>query len=240
VRRNLIKPVAALVAAVILWQLVGFAQAYRIQYEYDELDRLVKVIHPAGETITYSYDPVGNRISKVVDLNIIPPTVVAFVIAEGQAQRSTVKHISAQFSEDVTITSDSLSVTGVGYGAVDLSSAVFDYNSVNYTATWELPDSLPDDQYTATLDSSKISDSNGLELDGNGDGTGGDDAIFEFHRLFGDATGDGTVNYYDLSLLALRWLDTPAETGLDTNTDNLISFPDFASFAENWLVAFSE
>lgn len=44
-----------LTAAIILLQLAVSAHAgYRIEYEYDSLDRLVKVTHPAGETVNYA------------------------------------------------------------------------------------------------------------------------------------------------------------------------------------------
>ena len=166
---------------------------------------------------------------------LVPPTLVASVVSNGQTQRSTVRAISAQFSEDVTITSDTLSIIGQSHGSIDLTGVVFDYNSVSFTATWTMSQSLPDDKYTATLDASKITDSNSRNLDGNGDGIGGDDATFEFHRLFGDATGNAVVDTSDLALLASRWLDTPADTGLDTDNNNFISFLDFAAFAQNWL-----
>jgi len=32
-------------------------------YEYDKLYRLTKVVYPDGRTVTYTYDPVGNRLS---------------------------------------------------------------------------------------------------------------------------------------------------------------------------------
>ena len=37
----------------------------------------------------------------------------------------------------------------------------------------------------------------GLKLDGNGDGTGGDNAVEAFFRIYGDSTGDGAVGIPD-------------------------------------------
>ena len=37
-----------------------------ISYEYDNLYRLTKVIYPNGTSVSYSYDALGNRISKKV------------------------------------------------------------------------------------------------------------------------------------------------------------------------------
>ena len=36
----------------------------RITYEYDELNRLTMVTYPNGQTVTYTYDALGNRLSK--------------------------------------------------------------------------------------------------------------------------------------------------------------------------------
>jgi len=61
------KPACFLLAAVILLLLAVYSPAgYRIEYRYDSLDRLAKVIHPSGETVIYSYDAVGNRTRKTV------------------------------------------------------------------------------------------------------------------------------------------------------------------------------
>jgi len=225
-------------ATVFVLLLAGSAQAYKIEYQYDSLNRLVKVVHPNGETVIYAYDKVGNRIRKVVTANP-PPVLAASIIAGGQTQRSTVKSISAKFSENVTISRYALLLRGASHGSINLTSAVFNYNPATFTATWTLAQSLPDDEYTATLDNSKITDTGGKKLDGNGDGVGDDNATFTFYRLFGDTTGDAVVDYTDLSLLASRWLSTPGDSGMDYNADGKISLPDFAALADNWLDEFN-
>jgi YD repeat-containing protein len=224
------------IATVLLFAVPG--QAYRIEYCYDSLNRLVKVIHPNGETVFYTYDEVSNRIRKVVTANP-SPVLTGSIIADGQVQRSTVKSISVEFNENVTISRDALSIRGASHGSISLTSAAFNYNAGTFTATWTLAQSLPDDEYTATLDNTKIADAGGKKLDGNGDGVGGDNATFTFYRLFGDSTGDAVVDYADLSLLASRWLGTPADAGLDYNADGKISLPDFAALADNWLDEFN-
>lgn len=220
-------------AITVLLVTVSAHAAYRIEYEYDSLDRLVKVVHPAGETVIYTYDSVGNRVRKVSAINTAP-VVLGLIIENSQTQRSTIKTISAQFSEDVTVNAQALSISGLSNGPIDLTGMVFDYNSTSFTATWTLTSSLPDDQYTACIDASQITDSGGKNLDGNDDGAGGDDAIFTFYRLFGDSTGDGQVNHEDLFDLANVWLAIPNQTGLDNNDDNIVNLIDFADFAKNW------
>ena len=53
--------------------------------------------------------------------------------------------------------------------------------------------SLIDGKYTLTLVANQIkSAGSGQFLDGNGNGTGGDNKSLNFHRLFGDSDGDRT------------------------------------------------
>jgi hypothetical protein len=55
---------------------------------------------------------------------------------------------------------------------------------------------LADGDYVLTLDGAAVS-AGGVPLDGDLDGRPGGDLAFRFRRLFGDATGDGTVNWRD-------------------------------------------
>jgi YD repeat-containing protein len=55
-----------LIAAMfmILFQSVIPLCAESIKYEYDDLNRLIRVQHGDGETIDYSYDEVGNILQR--------------------------------------------------------------------------------------------------------------------------------------------------------------------------------
>ncbi|MHC4753075.1 MAG: hypothetical protein ACYTFW_24830, partial [Planctomycetota bacterium] len=57
----------------------------------------------------------------------------------------------------------------------------------------------------------------------------------EFHRLFGDTDGSATIDVNDFSILASHWLEVPADTGLDSNADNILDFSDLADLLQNWL-----
>jgi len=47
------------------------------------------------------------------------------------------------------------------------------------------------------------------------------------------------IDVHKKSYAVAVWLnDAPADTGLDVNDDNIINFPDFAVFADNWLCEF--
>ncbi|PKN35790.1 MAG: hypothetical protein CVU61_02740 [Deltaproteobacteria bacterium HGW-Deltaproteobacteria-19] len=49
---------------MILFQSVIPLCAESIKYEYDDLNRLIRVQHGDGETIDYSYDEVGNILQR--------------------------------------------------------------------------------------------------------------------------------------------------------------------------------
>src|SRR5437016_5558427 len=71
--------------------------------------------------------------------------------------------------------------------------------------------SLADGRYTLTALAAQIS-AGGVQLDGNGDGTAGDDYIFGdpqgLFRYYGDANGDRRVDVADLGLFAATYLKT--------------------------------
>lgn len=55
----------ALAALLSLWITAGVASATTIRYEYDALQRLVRVTYDNGTRISYSYDAAGNMVSRV-------------------------------------------------------------------------------------------------------------------------------------------------------------------------------
>jgi len=146
-------------------------------------------------------------------------------------QRSSVKSIQIVFNEEVIIPNDALWITKNGQ-AINLSNATFTYE--NRTATWTFIESLPDGLYVATVKADKITDIAGNHLDGDKDGIAGGDFLLSFFRLYGDTTGDGTVNREDLIIMINKWLEPPEQTGLDFNRDGIINCIDIAVFAKNW------
>lgn len=56
--------IITIVCCCLTWSQVK-AQ-YTTTYEYDSLNRLVKVDYPNGQRVEYEYDALGNRISRTV------------------------------------------------------------------------------------------------------------------------------------------------------------------------------
>src|SRR5207253_9285318 len=76
--------------------------------------------------------------------------------------------------------------------------------------------SLADGRYTLTALASQIN-AGGRQLDGNGDGTAGDNFTFGepqgLFRLFGDVNGDRTVNGFDLGAFRLAFGSVAGDAG---------------------------
>src|SRR5207247_9166511 len=60
--------------------------------------------------------------------------------------------------------------------------------------------SLADGSYTLTVRADRVHDRWGRELDGDGDGSAGGDAVESFFRLFGDSGGDGHGGWLERGL----------------------------------------
>lgn len=205
-----------------------------------------------GDAIRIIGTPGGTeRFTTIMELeaqgDIDPGLYTASVqIANGQLQRSDVSRITVTFSDDVTITPDDIQLIGTTNGTVlDAGDIDFTYDDLLFQLTLKFDmdndanftDSLPDDTYQLMLDCNSITDATGQTLlDDDLDPSDGFYTI-EFHRLFGDADGSATVDFVDFSHLALYWNDDPADTGLDSNADDILNFLDLPAFVENWLSA---
>jgi hypothetical protein len=198
-----------------------------------------------------------------------PPTVANLKIGDGTVQRSMVSSLTVTFSEAVTFTGpianafllsrDSAPPAGPGTeqggvtGLVNLSAAqVGNVVTLTFNTSGSNPVnavggagnlSLPDGRYTLNIDASQVMGVGG-KLDGNGDGTGGDNYVLasaaapaqatNIFRFFGDVTGDGAVSAADFngnaSIVGFRQAFGGTDPRLDYNNDGSVAASDFTQF----------
>ena len=64
--------VALLSALTVALLVPGISQAETLQYSYDTIQRLTRVVYGDGTTIDYTYDNAGNRLTKSITLSGAP------------------------------------------------------------------------------------------------------------------------------------------------------------------------
>jgi len=88
---------------------------------------------------------------------------------------------------------------------VDTSAFTLSYNPVTNTATFSVNGILPNGDLRATVLAANLGDPSGNLLDGNSNGTGGDNFTFDFFFLQGDANRDRKVDSDDFNILATNF-----------------------------------
>jgi len=170
------------------------------------------------------------------------PIVLWTALNDGNSQRSTLARIEVGFDADVgeSLSVDDLVLTHADGTVVDLAGASFSYDAGTRAATWDLiglpAERLPDGFYRAGLLSAGISDGAGRKLDGNRDGTGGDDYEFGLFRMSGDTNGDGSVNDLDRRAVLDNWLKPAGQFDVhaDANGDGAVNVHDLLAVRRNW------
>src|SRR5947209_8227810 len=128
-----------------------------------------------------------------------PQTVESVVLNDGSAQRSMVNRLTVTFNgaaildpgaielrrQDGSLVDAQVSISLVGGKMV----AVLTFAGPEFVGG-----SLADGSYILTVQSDRVHDRFGRELDGDGNGSAGGDRVDGFSRLFGDADGDGAVD----------------------------------------------
>jgi hypothetical protein len=175
------------------------------------------------------------------------PTVTGTQVNDGGAQRSRVTSLTVTFSAQVTFSGAvgaAFTLTRAGDGAAVTFAAsqatVGGVTAVTLTgfggAAAEFG-SLADGRYTLTALAAQIS-AGGQALDGNGDGTPGDNYVFGaaqgLARFYGDTNGDLAVNGLDFGVFRTAFgtsAGSPAYLEyLDHNADGAINGVDFGPF----------
>jgi hypothetical protein len=171
--------------------------------------------------------------------DIRPPLVQSAVVNGGAAQRSMVTNLTVTFNTVVALDAGAFTLRLAGGAVVGLNQtvAVLDGRTtvtLTFTGPGVVAGSLADGRYTLTVDNTKVRDSAGNALDGDGDGTAGGDYALALHRFYGDVTGDGFVNGADFALFRSAFGTNSVEpafnAAFDLNGDGFIDGADFAGF----------
>jgi YD repeat-containing protein len=67
----LIKRISTFVTIIFILLVTVAAFSLTVSYQYDNLDRLTRVERSDGSITTYTYDVVGNRISKINTASVL-------------------------------------------------------------------------------------------------------------------------------------------------------------------------
>jgi hypothetical protein len=163
----------------------------------------------------------------------IPPTVLAasfdWTVSPNQ--------LIVQFSENVAT---SLSAADVAVqnlstpGSVPVNGPT--YNPATNTATFTFtPAVLPNANFRATLLAAGITDAANNHLDGDGNGVGGDDYLYNFFYLAGDANHDRNVDIVDLGTVGTNWQQSPRTWSQgDFDYSGMVDIVDLGIVGTNW------
>lgn len=209
-----------------------------------------------GTSFTVSYVGGDGNDVTLTAAGVAPPAakVTSVIINDGVAQRSRVTKVRVNFDQPVTLANPSQAFVVVrqtpSVGSVAVN-AVVDGTGTFATLTFVggLVDglagkfSLQDGRYTLTVLASEFG---GGGLDGNGDGTPGDDYVLNstpfvnpampatgLFRLFGDANGNGRVEPEDFLAFRLAFLSNV--DAFDFNGTGVVDAADFLRFRLNFL-----
>ena len=169
-------------------------------------------------------------------VDLVAPTVESVVVNDGSAQRSRVTSLTVTFSEvvqNVSANSFELMNTSTNTQVIpNVTTQVLNGKTVatlTFSGSGIIGGSLSDGNYTLTTLASEITDDAGFQLDGNGDGAGGDNAIDEFFRFYGDINGDRRVNIVDYFQFRNAFRETE-DAAFDYNGDGTVNILDFFQF----------
>ncbi len=197
---------------------------------------------------------------NTISINVNPlPEVSNLVFGDGTAQRSMVRSITVDFDTTVSIDSAAFLLQKSELGGplvfstpsaaqLSINVALSSINggtqtraTLTFTGSTVIGGSLPDGNYRLTINGSSVmATSGGLLLDGDGDGSGGDNYVRgevpsdKFFRLFGDLNGDRTVGLAEFNAFRATFGRNQNDSGyngaFDFNGDGSIGLTDFNEF----------
>jgi hypothetical protein len=218
--------------------------------------RTIVLTNPDGQTATVANGFTVNAAT--------PVTVQSLAVNDGSAQRSEVQSLTVTFSGPVTFAGGNgnaaaafqlqhqtngnnvtlaaaVSTNGSGQTVVLLT---FSGPETDPVTSGEPMPSLADGIYTLTVFAANVTGANGLALDGNGDGTAGDDYHSpadsaggtgpHLFRLYGDIDGSGVVNAFDYGQFRLAYGSSSADpaylAAFDADGSGAINAFDYGQF----------
>jgi hypothetical protein len=177
----------------------------------------------------------------------VPPRVAAVTVDDGTAQRSRVASLTIRFDQVVSLpanVADAFQLSRNGGGAVNFTATasyqggvtVVTLNSFTGSEA-DASGSLIDGRYTLTVLQNRVS-STGAALDGNDDGTAGDNFVYTdaqgLFRFYGDVNGDANINGFDLGIFRNAFGTQVGDANylnyLDFDQDGVINGLDFGQF----------
>jgi len=166
-------------------------------------------------------DAFGSRITTVL------PVVEDVTVNDGAGPSAAASAVSFRFNRSVDVAPAALSLHNdtAGQAAPGPQEGAFSYDPSTRTARWDLSAlGLPIGRYTATLHAADVTGPPGAYLDGDADGTGGDNYQASFLVTWpGDADADGDVDFTDYAAardgFGLPAGATPADGDTDGDGD---------------------
>jgi hypothetical protein len=162
-----------------------------------------------------------------------PPQILSVKVADGSPQRSVVRSLTVTFDQPVFFAGSPAAAFELSRNGTVVSgqwSVVSQPNpstvTISFTGSVQQFGSLIDGRYVLRVRADQVS--NIGPLDGNNDGVGGDDFTFGFHRLFGDADGNGSVDALDFRAFRLAFGTNSFVFDFDGDGDT--DAADFAAF----------
>jgi probable HAF family extracellular repeat protein len=189
-------------------------------------------INDNGYVVANATSPDGQSRAVLLVPQVVqePPSVLSSSFQYLTAPHQLVFHFSKDVSASLS-PSDLVLKKLTDGTTIDSGSIAVSYDSVSNTATFTFPGVprmlLPDGRYRATLLASGVQDAAGTPLDGNGDGTAGDDAVLDLFYLTGDANHDATVDAADFERLFQNMGQSGDFSRGDYDYDGTVSFSDF-------------
>jgi len=172
-------------------------------------------------------DAAGNAaIQKTTTVTVdnAAPVVDLFQVNDGNIQRSMVDSITVHFSKPITYDdATAFSFVRQGGGVTFATNIATSDNQTfvfTFTGASIINHSLADGIYTLTIDHNKIHSASGVNLAA--------DYVKNFHRLFGDADGDGDTDSLD-QIAVRNSLSQPYKWYFDFDGNSAVDSSDYSA-----------